>query len=149
MTRPDGDLAGRKLMQGKVFLDTNVIIYLFSIKDEAKKARAFDVINENNCVTSIQAINESTNVWLKKFGMNSKTIASLLESIELICDDILSVQRETIESAILLHERYGFSYFDCLMLASALEGDCDIIFTEDMNNGQVINETLKIVNPFA
>jgi len=136
-------------MQGRAFLDTNIIIYLFSIKDEDKRAKAFDVINENNCITSIQAINESTNVWLRKFGMNSKTIAPLLESVELICDDILLVQRETIESAILLHERYGFSYFDCLMLASALEGDCDIIFTEDMSSGQVINETLKIINPFV
>jgi len=53
-----------------------------------------------------------------------------------------------LDEAIALNARYGFSYYDCLMLASALESGCSVIYTEDMKHGQVINGTLKIVNPF-
>jgi len=50
--------------------------------------------------------------------------------------------------ALDLKEKYGYSFFDCLMLASALESGCDVILSEDMGDGQIIENTLKIVNPF-
>jgi predicted nucleic acid-binding protein len=58
------------------------------------------------------------------------------------------IQHKTINHALEINERYGFSYYDCLMLASALDGGCEVIYTEDMNDGQLIEERLRIINPF-
>ena len=78
--------------------------------------------------------------------MERGKIKEHLDNIEAVCEDVLPVQRETINSAI--HLKGHFTYFDSVMLAAAIESDCKIIFTEDMSDGQVINGTLKIVNPF-
>ena len=47
---------------------------------------------------------------------------------------------------LFLHKKYG--YWDCLMLASALRSECEFIFTEDMQDGQLIENKLKIKNIF-
>jgi len=135
-------------MRDKAFLDTNVLIYLYSEDDESKRNIACSTLDNNDCVTSIQAMNESSNVWFRKFTWDTTKIRNHLDNIELVCDEVLPVHRGTIDEALSIKDRYGFSYFDCLMLSSALEGNCNIIFTEDMNDGQLINDTLRIVNPF-
>ena len=135
-------------MRDKAFLDTNILIYFYSEDDNHKRDIAHQTLNNHDCVTSIQAFNETSNVWFRKFSWSAAKIDEHLDNIEMVCDDVLPIYRETISKALSLKNRYGFSYYDCLMLASALEGNCQIIFTEDMSDGQIINETLKIVNPF-
>ena len=71
-----------------------------------------------------------------------------LDNIELVCDEILQISRKTIDKAIDIKDRYGFSFYDCVMLASALESNCNFIFSEDMGHNQIIDGKLKIVNPF-
>ena len=71
-----------------------------------------------------------------------------LDNLELVCDEILQISRKTIDNAIDIKDRYGFSFYDCVMLASALEEDCEILFSEDMADGQFIFDRLKIINPF-
>ena len=135
-------------MPDKAFLDTNILVYLHSEDDDRKRSIAQNLLDEYKCLTSLQAFNEISNVWFRKFNLDSIKIEEHLDNIELVCDDILSINRATINSALTLKDRYGFSYYDSLMLASALEGDCNVIFTEDMNAEQVINNTLLIKNPF-
>ena len=135
-------------MSDRAFLDTNILIYFYSENDEHKRSAAHHALNSHDCVTNIQALNESSNVWLNKFKWSAAKIEEHLDNIELVCDEILPVRRNTINKALALKSRYGYSYYDCLMLASALEGDCRIVFTEDMNDGQIIEDTLIIVNPF-
>lgn len=135
-------------MNDKAFLDTNIIIYLYSENDEHKRNTAYRVLNRHDCVTSLQAMNEASNVWLSKCKWSSEKIKKHLDNVELVCDEILPVQRFTVNKALDLKERYGYSYYDCLMLASALDGNCGIVFTEDMSDEQIIDGTLKIVNPF-
>jgi predicted nucleic acid-binding protein len=96
----------------------------------------------------MQAMNESSNVWFNKFKWSAAKIEEHLNNIELVCDDVLQIHRNTINKALSLKDRYGYSYYDCLMLASALDGNCRFIYTEDMSDGQVINDTLIIINPF-
>jgi len=135
-------------MSDKAFLDSNILIYFYSEDDEHKRNTAQQILNNNICVTSIQAMHESSNVWIKKFSWNTRQVKDHLDNIEMVCDTVLPIYRDTINKALALKDRYKYSYFDCLMLASALEGGCQIIFTEDMNDKQLINNTLKIVNPF-
>ena len=135
-------------MNDRVFLDTNIIIYLYSDDEDEKRDAAYKILNGNKCVTSTQTLNESSNIWYKKYNLNKIIITKYLNEIESVCDDIMLIQRKTINRALIIKDRYGYSYYDCLMLASALEGNCDIIFTEDMNDGQFIEQKLKIINPF-
>ena len=135
-------------MRDKAFLDTNVLIYLYTKDDESKRNTVYGLLDDNSCAASVQVLNEVSNVMLKKFSLSSTQIREHLDNIELVCDEMLPVHRGTIDNALAIKDRYGFSYFDSLMLASALDGDCQIIFTEDMSDGQLINDTLRIVDPF-
>jgi len=136
-------------MRDRVFLDTNIFIYLYSESETDKRNIVYQIFDFNYCVTSLQALNEASNVWFRKYGWDGVKIHRHLDNIELLCDEILMIGRSTIDKALSIKDCYGYSYYDCLMLSSALEGNCDLIMTEDMNNGQVIHEHLKISNPFA
>jgi predicted nucleic acid-binding protein len=135
-------------MNVKAFLDTNILIYAYSAKEPKKRDVACRLLNQYDCITSTQIFNEASNVWLKKFNWNIDRIKEHLDNIELICEEVLAIERSTINMALDLRQDYNFSYYDSLMLASALEGDCVVIFTEDMNDGQYINKSLQIVNSF-
>jgi len=135
-------------MHDKAFLDSNILIYLYSEDDKNKRNIAQNILDDNDCMTSIQAMNEISSVWFRKLMWSADKIKDHLDNIEQVCDEIITISRATINKALSLKERYEFSYFDSLMPSSALEGDCNIIFSEDMSDGQIIEKTLKIVNPF-
>ena len=135
-------------MNDKVFLDTNILIYLYSESESGKRNAACQSLNIYDCITSIQALNEASNVWGRKYGWSGEKIKNHLDNIETVCDEIVLIQKNTIKKALELKDDYGYSYYDCLMLASALEYKCGIILTEDMSNGQIIDGELKIINPF-
>jgi len=136
-------------MSDKVFLDTNIIIYLYSEDEDEKRDIAYQFVNNTSCVTSIQVMNEASNVWFKKYALDKSEIVKYLDEIESISEEVLLVQRKTINRALDIKEQYGYSFYDCLMLASAIEANCGVILTEDMNDGQVIDGILQILNPFG
>jgi len=103
-------------MRDRVFLDTNILIYLYSKSETDKRGIVSQIFDSNYCVTSLQAMNEACNVWFKKYGWDGATIHKHLDNIELLCDEILAVERNTIDKAISIKEHYGYSYYDCLML---------------------------------
>jgi len=135
-------------MKDKTFIDTNIFVYLFSTEENKKRDICIDELDKYLRITSTQIFNETSNVWFKKYNLDANTIKKYLDNIERICDEVLCIDRKTINYALDLKARYGYSYYDCLMLASALESSCDILLTEDMSDGQVIENKLKIVNPF-
>jgi predicted nucleic acid-binding protein len=135
-------------MSDRGFLDTNIIIYLYSEDESDKRDASYKFVNRLDCVTSIQAMNEASNVWYRKYNLSKTEIAKYLDEIESVCDEIMLVRRKTIDQAMDIKDRYGYSLYDCLILASSIEANCNIILTEDMKDGQIINETLKIINPF-
>ena len=135
-------------MNGRIFLDTNIIIYLYSEDESDKRGVAYNFVNNSNCVTSIQAMNEASNVWFKKHNLDKYEIFKYLDEIEAVCDEVMLIRRKTINQALDIKDQLGYSFYDCLMLASALEANCKVILTEDMQDGQVVNGSLKIVNPF-
>ena len=137
-----------KPMSVRTFLDTNILIYLYSESEVKKRKAVCDVLDNYHCITSLQALNEACNTWFRKYHWSVDKIQKHLDNIELVCDEVVSVGRNTISAAISLKESYGYSYYDCLMLASAIESNCGIIFTEDMSSGQVVSGVLTIKNPF-
>ena len=135
-------------MCDRVFLDTNIIIYLYSVDEDDKRDISYKFVNSADCITSIQAMNEASNVWFRRHGLGKIEITKYLDEVESVCDEVMLVRRKTINLAMDIKERYGYSFYDCLMLASAIEANCTLILTEDMQDGQIIDGTLKITNPF-
>lgn len=134
-------------MQGKVFVDTNVLIYFIS-SEERKKIKAKEVIfsNQDVCISS-QIISEFISVCFSK---------NLLEfdEINILVGDLIDalkfsvIKESTIKKALQIKKDLNYSYWDSLVIASALENNCSILYTEDMQSGQTIDNTITIINPF-
>ena len=134
-------------MNDRVFIDSNVLIYAYS-DEEMKREKSLDIIKMNESIISIQVINEFVNVVRKKFNKENDEILTALEEIEeqlVIWDNFnLSLTKK----AINLNEKYEYSYYDCLIIAAALETECSILYTEDMHHNHLIEDKLRITNPF-
>ncbi len=132
-------------MQDRIFIDSNVILYFFT-DDIAKKEKVIDLFSQNPII-SIQVINEVSNILIKKYKLapieTKKEIEFLSEFVTLYLITI-----NTVYKALDIRDKYKFSYFDSLIIASALENNCNVLYTEDMQDGQLIENKLKIVNPF-
>ena len=139
------NLTEKKQMQGKIFVDSNVILYLFTDAED-KKYKAYDVL-VNSPTISIQVLNELSNILFKKYGLTGKEIK---EHIDFLLDfvNVSLITISTINLALDLKDKYKYSYYDSLIIATAIENNCSVLYTEDMQDGQVIEGKLKIVNPF-
>jgi predicted nucleic acid-binding protein len=108
---------------------------------------ASDFFNENPVISS-QVISEYLNVMRKKFKMQKLELMQLC-SLWLEKCSVQPVILSTIKLAQDLVGKYDFQIFDGIIIAAALEADCDILYSEDMQDGQIIENMLKIVNPFV
>ena len=127
------------------FLDTNILIYAFTTDQRAAVAQA---LLGRGCLTSVQALNEFTNVARRKLGMTWAELRDALAAIRTVCRAVLPVDLETHADALGIAERHGCTIFDALMIAAALRADCAVLYSEDMQDGMAIGARLRIVNPF-
>jgi predicted nucleic acid-binding protein len=127
------------------FLDTNILIYAFTTDPRAAVAQA---LLGRGCLTSVQALNEFTNVARRKLGMTWAELRDALAAIRTVCRAVLPVDVETHADALGIAERHGCTIFDALMIAAALRADCAVLYSEDMQDGMAIGARLRIVNPF-
>jgi predicted nucleic acid-binding protein len=127
------------------FFDTNVLIYLAS-SDAVKADRAEAVIADGGAI-SVQVLNELTNIARRKMRMSWSDIRSFLSTLRALLT-VHPVGVETHETGLVLGERYRISVHDAMIAASALQADCDTLWSEDMQDGMVLAERLRIVNPF-
>ena len=134
-------------MSGKNFLDTNIVVYLYSGDEPEKQATALQLIEQNDPIISTQVLSELANTLSRKFALPFDVVAQAVEEVQEACA-VLPVMPETISQALALAKKYQYSYYDSLILASALSADCSTLFTEDMHHGQVVANLLTINNPF-
>lgn len=127
------------------FFDTNVLVYIAS-GDAAKADRAEQAIAAGGAI-SIQVLNEFTNVARRKMRLSWAETHALLKLVRGLLT-VHPVTLETHEAGLGLAERYGLSIYDAMIAASALHADCDTLWSEDMQHGMVLDEGLRIVNPF-
>lgn len=135
-------------MQDRVFLDSNIIIYTYSNSELEKQKQSRPIFEQyDNVNISNQVINEVTNILFKKFKLESTQV----ESTVLQINDITTIFNFTIETqikAIRLKKDYKLQFYDALIVATALENNCNILYSEDMQDSIVIDNQLKIINPF-
>jgi predicted nucleic acid-binding protein len=134
------------MIMSKIALDSNISIYNHSLTCENKMLIAINFFNENPVVSS-QVVSEYLNVMRKKFKMEKNELIQLC-SLWLEKCTIQPVILSTVKLAQNLMGKYDFQLFDGIVVAAALEANCDILYSEDMQDGQIIENTLKIVNPF-
>lgn len=128
------------------FLDTNILIYAFTTDPRAVTA---EKLLGKGCVISVQCLNEFANVARRKLGMSWEETHDALGAIRSLAKTILPIDLDTHSDALRLAERYALSFFDALILASALQAGCVTFWSEDMQHEMVIEARLRIVNPFA
>jgi predicted nucleic acid-binding protein len=136
-------------MKDKIFFDSNLIVYAFVKNEQRKKDITTSLLYDEDIhiIISIQVVNEFANIMLYKKLMDTKHIPLIIEYICYYCEP-MQVDEKTIILAIDLHLKYKYSYYDCLILASALENNCKQIYSEGMQHNQKIENKLLIVNPF-
>ena len=127
------------------FLDSNVLVYAFT--DDARAATA-QALLDRGCTISVQGLNEFVNVARRKLGHSWDEIRAALAVIRDLCPIVVPIGLDTHEAALRLAERYGFAMFDALMVATASKAGCTTLWSEDMQDGMLIDGKLRIVNPF-
>jgi predicted nucleic acid-binding protein len=133
-------------MPAKHFLDTNVLIYAVA-KNDPRTSKA-EALLASGSMVSIQSLNELVSVARRKLGMPWKEVIEFVDLICILCPDPVPTTLDTHKGALAIAERYGYSIYDALVAAAALESGCKTLYSEDLQDGQIINRQLTIRNPF-
>ena len=136
-------------MLAKSFLDTNVLLYLYSDEGD-KRAIAEQAYHSGHANVSVPVLNELSRVLLdpkKPFKLSPQKVSATISQLQEFIN-ILPITSKTLLLGLKIGERYRYSYFDSFHLATALENGCDLFFSEDMQSGQLIEGKLRILNPF-
>ncbi len=133
-------------MSAKIFVDTNILIYSIA-NDRRKRTVAGNILLDNDIVISPQVISEFVAVTLRKRILKTDRVLDCAKKFMRVFH-VTVMTSETVISALDIMTKYQFSYWDSLILAAALESDCPLLYSEDLQDGQRIEDTLTIHNPF-
>jgi predicted nucleic acid-binding protein len=137
-------------MATRSFIDTNVLVYAEAsdapLKQRAALALLKRLYEESLGVLSTQVLQEYCNVALKKLKLPAQYVRSQLDFYEQF--EIVQVTPAIIRAGLDIHQTRSVSFFDAIVLASAHASGCNVIWTEDMNAGEVVNGVC-ISNPFS
>ncbi len=140
-------------MNGRFFLDSNIFVYCFDPRAAGKMRRANQLVLQGvttrKGVISYQVVQEFFNVALRKFE-EPMTVAEAEQYLTTVFRPLLSVQssQALFAQALLLSERNHLSWYDSLIVAAALESQCTILYSEDLQDGRRFGD-LQIKNPFS
>lgn len=134
-------------MKDRIFLDTNIIIYCYSNDTPSKRKIAKNIANSPNAIISTQVIQEFTNTMTKKFKTPWPDAENYIE--ELTKNFLIHINAaSTLRLGCQIANRYKFHFYDSLIISAALETSCKILYSEDMQHNQIIENQLRIINPF-
>jgi len=140
-------------MSDRFFLDTNVLAYAFARQASDKRQLALQIVerglNTGMGIISFQVAQEFLNVSQRKFTppmTAGEAQIFLREVLTPLCLVIPSIA--LLANALEVKDRYKYSFYDSLIIAAALEADCDLLYSEDLHHGQHIGR-LRIANPFV
>ncbi len=133
-----------------IFIDTNIWLYSFLESEETvkKKDIADQLIIQNQIVLSTQVINEVCVNLIKKTSFNEQQIQELVKDFYRRCI-IIQISYKILIQSSQLRQTYCFSYWDSLIVACALDAEVKYLYSEDMQNGLIIFDHLKLIDPFS
>jgi predicted nucleic acid-binding protein len=127
------------------FFDTNVVMYLAS--GDSTKADRTESLIAGGGIISVQVLNEVANVARRKMRLSWEQTHAFLSTVRALLP-VEPLTIETHETGLVLAERYRLSTYDSMIAAAALLADCDTLWSEDLQNGMLIDTRLRIANPF-
>ncbi|HXE06438.1 MAG TPA: PIN domain-containing protein [Acidobacteriaceae bacterium] len=130
----------------KPFFDTNILIYAVSQNDS--RAEIAEELLSRGGIISVQVLNEFAATASRKLNMSWGKIAEALGAFRALSKPVMPLTVELHDTALEVAARYGYHIYDALIVAAAIEAGCDVVFSEDMQEGQRIGK-LTIRNPFA
>jgi predicted nucleic acid-binding protein len=139
-------------MSGRFFLDTNVFVYTFDYGAPHKAKTAAHLIRRatdtGEGIVSYQVVQEFFNVALRRFSQ-PMTVAEAEQYLLTVFRPLLAVHSSPAIyfEALRISARHKLAWYDSLIVAGALEGGCEVLYTEDLQRGREI-EGLRIENPF-
>jgi predicted nucleic acid-binding protein len=136
----------------RFFVDSNIWLYRFIVNPNDSDARAkqqiaTSITSQENLVISTQVVNEVCSNLIRKAKFDNSQIQNIIDDFGAGCE-ILPVSFATIQYAVNLRDCYLFSFWDSIIIASAILGDITVLYSEDMQDGLIIEDTLQIINPF-
>jgi predicted nucleic acid-binding protein len=137
-------------MSARSFFDTNVLLYADDESASVKQRRSRDLVAEHRRagtgVISLQVLQEYFVNVTRKLGVDPRIAR---RKVELLAEfDVAAPDIADIIAAIDLHRLHGFSFWDALILRSAKQSGCRVLFSEDFQSGREI-DGVAIVNPFS
>ena len=136
----------KPIITTKIALDTNVILYSHSVEDTQKRLIAQKLLTLYPIISG-QVISEYLNVMKRLFPISKTDLMHTCAQWIKKCV-IHPIDSFSIETAEYLIRKYDFQIFDGIIVASALNAGCDVLFSEDMQHELLIEKQMKIVNPF-
>lgn len=125
------------------FLDTNVLVYSITGGDKAVIAHR---LMSEPFVISTQALNEFANVGRRKLGLSWNRITQIVGDLAESAEVVVPVDPDMTNTALALVQRYNLAFYDAVMVAAALKAECRIYYSEDLQHGLIIDNTLTIQN---
>ncbi len=129
----------------RAFADTNIVVYAES--DDGDKSRRARTIIENSPVISTQVVIETIAALTGKYGFSRSDAYEVAGGLMDLCE-VAPVDQGTLREAMRISIRYQLSHWDALIVAAALKADCDVLYSEDMQHGQVFDDRITVSNPF-
>jgi predicted nucleic acid-binding protein len=127
------------------FFDTSVLLYLLS--DDTARADRIETLLAARGVISVQVLNEFAVVALRKLKIPLNEVREILDTIRAVCA-VEPITVETHDRGLAVFERYRFSLYDSILVATALISGAKILYSEDLQHGQIIDNQLRVTNPF-
>lgn len=136
-------------MNGKIFIDTNLWFYLYT-KDPSNKHQLINKLIDQHFETiilSVQVTGELFNSLTKK-NYKTKNEAETVIFDVMSSFTVVNIDIDTVLHAIEISKYYQYTYWDSSIIATAILNNCHTLFSEDLQHNQLIENTLKIINPF-
>lgn len=134
----------------RAFVDTNLLVYAEAIDEPRKQKRSLALLRElyegGRGVLSTQVLQEYCNTAIRKLRLPAEHVREQLGLFEQF--EVVQTTPALIRQALDLHQTRSLSFYDALIVAAAVSSGCAVLYTEDMNGGERI-EQLRLVNPFS
>jgi predicted nucleic acid-binding protein len=134
------------MANNNIALDTNVLIYLHDNSSQAKREIAKDLLSDNPFIPS-QVVSEYLNTTRRLLPISKDELLEQASNLLSGCT-IIPVLPGTLLFASTLVKKYKFQLFDAIIVAASIEGNCAILYSEDMQHGLIVEKKLTIINPF-
>ncbi|MGB6063684.1 MAG: PIN domain-containing protein [Desulfomonilaceae bacterium] len=136
-------------MKDRILIDTNLWIYLYALDPQAKRNRIEELVQQNfaKIIVSTQILGEFYHVVTRKGLLTRESANDII--IEMVATfPVSEIGTANVLKALKIQEIFHYSYWDSLVMATAILTDCDILYSEDMQHGQSVQGRTRIINPF-